>query len=310
MKGIGFLYLLFLSLIVALPISYRANDVVKALKTAEFPAMVMQIPSCYLNENGILSVAGGETPYKEIVSADGFVSIVFNVENKEVNSTKTPLKVELYSDTYVLSVLDQRITNRYTDTFEKGSNFNPVIHSRVVDLVLNISVYFTYVIVVAIICLKILFLSLISALLTKFMFVILGKMKTGFSNILRLNVFASTAVGLAIIIQTLLSIQLSDLILILIQLGYMVAFIKYFRKELESGGIDEFVHKYAPAGTRVRKQEDKERRDLSEYTDGLNSTSNQQARSDGQDEAAHNDYSEPEKHQDKHNNNHPGSFSA
>lgn len=313
MRGIGFLYLLFLSLLAAVPVSYRANDVVQTLKAANFPAMILQIPSCYLNENGILSVADDNYAYKEIVSQNGNVSIVFNVEDRPSVSFNTPMAVELNSDRFVLSVYGQKIAQRYTDSFKSGSNFSPIEQSEVAAMALNFAVYINYPVVVFLLCIKLIFLSFVSAVITKFIFVVLGKMKTGFSNVWRLNIFASSSVALAMTIQAIFRLQLSDIILLLMPLAYMVAFIKSFRSELESGSIEDFVHKYAPHGTRVRKSEANEPKDVSEYTEGLNSTSNQNREESC---LSDDDLSDDEKSQENGNDsnnknkNHPGSFSA
>ena len=53
--------------------------------------------------------------------------------------------------------------------------------------------------------------------------------------------------------------------------------------EIENNGIENFVKKFTPEGTRVRNygsEESNEKKDLSEYTSGLDSTSNRKSSED------------------------------
>ena len=59
---------------------------------------------------------------------------------------------------------------------------------------------------------------------------------------------------------------------------YMILFVRNFRFELEKNGVEEFVRKYTPQGTTIKNYDSEStqtsRRDISDFTDGLDSTTN------------------------------------
>ena len=87
---------------------------------------------------------------------------------------------------------------------------------------------------------------------------------------------------------------------------YMGLFIKVFRSEIERNGIENFVKKFTPEGTRVRNygsENSNEKKDLSEYTSGLDSTSNRQASEDNTDSNSDVNSSADDNRQDNNDSN-------
>lgn len=127
------------------------------------------------------------------------------------------------------------------------------------------------------------FNALVIAVLSKAIFLFVGKMKTSFVNVLRMSSFANTIVGVVLAIEFFINIKLSYGLVCLLPMVYMGLFIKVFRSEIENNGIENFVKKFTPEGTRVRNygsEESNEKKDLSEYTSGLDSTSNRKSSED------------------------------
>lgn len=133
------------------------------------------------------------------------------------------------------------------------------------------------------------FNALVIAVLSKAIFLFVGKMKTSFVNVLRMSSFANTIVGVVLAIEFFINIKVSYGLVCLLPMVYMGLFIKVFRSEIENNGIENFVKKFTPEGTRVRNygsEKSNEKKDLSEYTSGLDSTSNRQSSEDNTDSDA------------------------
>lgn len=77
-------------------------------------------------------------------------------------------------------------------------------------------------------------------------------MKTSFVNVLRMSSFANTIVGVVLAIEFFINIKVSYGLVCLLPMVYMGLFIKVFRSEIENNGIENFVKKFTPEGTRVR----------------------------------------------------------
>ena len=108
-------------------------------------------------------------------------------------------------------------------------------------------------------------------------------MKTSFVNVLRMSSFANTIVGVVLAVEFFVNIRVSYGLVCLLPMIYMGLFIKVFRSEIEKNGIENFVKKFTPEGTKVRnygEQSNASKKDLSEYTSGLDSTSNRHSPSD------------------------------
>ena len=67
-------------------------------------------------------------------------------------------------------------------------------------------------------------------------------------------------------------------LIMLLPMVYMILFVRNFRSELEKNGVEEFVRKYTPQGTTIKNYDSEStqtsRRDISDFTDGLDSTTN------------------------------------
>ncbi len=77
-------------------------------------------------------------------------------------------------------------------------------------------------------------------------------MKTSFVNVLRMSSFANTIVGVVLAIEFFINIKLSVWSGMPVAYGLYGIVYKSLQSEIENNGIENFVKKFTPEGTRVR----------------------------------------------------------
>ncbi len=278
MKGFGLLYLLVLSLILSVPASFKINHVLDLFRSIELPRIVALIPPSYVAEDGSFKPLSEENSYKEIRTTDGMLAVVYNVRDEALSEEAKKAIVLLNSKTITIKAPTQKTVVRYTDLVATGTNFDPLEMSTVADAVFDLAVPFIFAFLIVWFFCILTFNALVMAVLSKFMFVFIGKIKTSFTNTIRLSSFANTIVGVLLLIELVLNVKLPFNIIMLLPLVYMLMFIRNFRTELEKNGVEEFVRRYTPQGTTIKNYDndgkESTRRDISDFTDGLNSTTN------------------------------------
>lgn len=282
LKGMGIAYLLIISLILSVPATFKVNSVLNIFKNIELPSLVASIPPSYLSDSGVLTPKNAADSYKEIKTSKGVLAIVYNVDDKSVASDDNPI-VELNSRSISVKSGGKDTVIAYADLFEKGSDFNPVEAASMVDAVFSVAKTVMYFFITGWFFFILSFNALVIAFLSKAIFLFVGKMKTSFVNVLRMSSFANTIVGVVLAVEFFVNIRVSYGLVCLLPMIYMGLFIKVFRSEIEKNGIENFVKKFTPEGTKVRnygEQSNASKKDLSEYTSGLDSTSNRHSPSD------------------------------
>lgn len=279
LKGMGLAYLLIISLILSIPATFKVNAVLNTFKSIELPSLVASIPPSYLSGDGVLTPKNSTDSYKEIKTSNGMLAIVYNIEDKIDSYNDTPI-VELNSRTISVKSGGKDTVVAYTDLFETGSDFNPVEASSLVDAVFGVAKTVMYFFISGWFFFILSFNTLVIAVLSKAVFLFVGKMKTSFVNVLRMSSFANTIVGVVLVFEFFVNIKISYGLVCLLPMVYMGLFIRVFRTEIEKNGVEGFVRKFTPEGTKVRNygsNETSQKKDLSEYTSGLDSTSNRQS---------------------------------
>ncbi len=278
MKGLGLAYLLCLSFILAIPASFKINHVLDLFRNIELPRIVAMIPPGYIDQNGSFKALNEEQSYKEIFTSDGLLAVVFNVNDIPLSDSAKKAIVELNSKTVTIKAPTQQTVVRYTDLVTTGTSFDPLEVSAVADAVFSIAVPFIFVFLLFWFFCILVFNALVMAVLSKFLFIFVGKIKTSFGNTLRLSSFANTVVGVMLLIELIINVRLPFNLIMLLPLIYMILFIRNFRAELEKHGVDEFVRRFTPQGTTVKNYDQdgkaQTRKDISDFTDGLDSTTN------------------------------------
>lgn len=304
-KGIGLVYLLLISFVLSLPVSYKVNNLIDTFNKIELPNLIAQIPSGYLSKSGQLVCNNKEESFKKIYTRSGILAIIYNVDNqndkddileRQNTTSKNIPFVELNSDYLsVASVTGSVTTIKYTDLFVPGTAFNPADASALVSEVLSVAKNIIYIFMGLWIFSLLIFNSLVLSVLSKFVFFQLGKMNTTFANCLRLSSYASTSLGVLLVAGIYANIAVPFTYLMLVPPVYIILFVNSFRRELQSKGIEEFVKEYTPDGTKVRTYDDsnnvvkeESKKDLSEYLDGLSSTSNKNTQN-SEDDSHNND---------------------
>lgn len=279
MKGLGFLYLLVLCIVLAVPSSIKINSVLNSFKDIELPRLIASIPPSYLTKDGVLIATDPSTGYKELRTTQGVLAIVYNVNDEPLKSSSELPVVELLSQKIVVRSPQKSTVLKYSELVSPDTTFNPLEVSNMVEAVFEVAGAMLFVFLIGWFFCVLVFNALVIAFLSKFLFLLVGKMKTSFANTLRLSSFANTIVGLLLLIELVIDVKISFSLIMLTPLVYMMLFIKSFRQELEAKGLSDFVKNYTPKGTTVKKYDEKgntldPKKDLSDFTDGLNSTSN------------------------------------
>ena len=78
MRGLGLVYMLIISTILAVFATFRFHAVVKIYDSINLPRLILEIPKSYLDENGVFSPLDGTTFYKEIYDDHGNLIILYN----------------------------------------------------------------------------------------------------------------------------------------------------------------------------------------------------------------------------------------
>ena len=278
MKGFGLLYLLALCVILTIPASVKINHVLEIFLGIELPRIVAMIPPSYVAQDGSFRPLSEDNSYKEIFTTDGTLAVVYNVKDQPLSENAQKAIVELNSKTISVKAPTQKTVVKYTDLVTTGTNFDPLETSNVVDAIFGLAVPFVFVFLLCWFFCILVFNSLVMAVLSKFLFVFVGKIKTSFGNTLRLCSFANTIVGILLLVELILNVKLPFNLIMLLPMVYMILFVRNFRSELEKNGVEEFVRKYTPQGTTIKNYDSEStqtsRRDISDFTDGLDSTTN------------------------------------
>ena len=208
LKGMGLAYLFIISLVLSIPATFKVNAVLNTFKSIELPSLVASIPPSYLSDNGVLIPKNSSDAYKEIKTSKGMLAIVYNVEDKNVSSAENPI-VELNSRTIAVKSGGKDTVVAYTDLFEKGSDFNPVEAASLVDAVFGVAKTVMYFFIAGWFFFILAFNALVIAVLSKAIFLFVGKMKTSFVNVLRMSSFANTIVGVVLAIEFFINVKVS-----------------------------------------------------------------------------------------------------
>ncbi len=277
MRGIGLFYLLFLSLVLAVPTSFKIHSMLDSYKTLEMSNLVMQLPKCYISEEGVLTPFEKSESYKEIRTRDGKLVILFNIDDRKYDSSLAPM-VEFNSRSLTVNAPKRSTLMYYTDIVPAQSNFDPPAIAESIDAMLNLSVLILAFLMMCWFYFILLFNAFVMGLICKLLFVLVGKIKTSFLNTVRLCAYANTIVGVIMALEIILNVPLTFNYIMFLPLVYMLMFIMSFRQELERYGVEGFVEKYTPQGTKIKNRgessENKPQRDISDFTDGLDSTTN------------------------------------
>lgn len=277
LKGTGLLYLIFLSALVAIPATFKVNSIINNFKQMELPNLIAKIPPSYLNENGRLICKDEATSYKEIYTSDGLLAILYNVNDEKVDlvNGQKPIVQIASTSLKVTSITGQYNQLNYLDFFVPNSDFNPVEGARLAEAVIDLAKVFVYFFLLVWFFSVLVLNTLLLCVFAKLLFALVGRMNTNFVNTLRLCAYSTTIVAIFILAEFFVQIKLPFSYLMLAPLIYLTLFIKKFRSELNLKGVEDFVKAYAPEGTAVKNyQKPQSKADISEYVDGLDSTSN------------------------------------
>ena len=244
MRGTGFLYLLLISFLFAFPACWRSMGVLQFFKSLELPSLVAQLPSAYLDSNGILSPDNDSDAYKLILSSKGYPAVVFNTEGKILEGQAVDAPVEFLADHVKVHTEKGDAVIEYKGLFETAYEFKPVQAAQAVDEVLGASAKTVWSVIVMWFFILLAGNALLSACIGRFLILFVFRIKLTFLATLRLCAYANTVVALLILAQFFIYLPVSYTVMLILPLLYLSVFSRAFRKELERSGLNAFKKKY------------------------------------------------------------------
>lgn len=254
MKGTGVLYLFVLSVVLAIPAAWRSMGVLEYFKSLEISTLVAQIPSSYLDQHGTLSPNSEDDAYKLIYNSHGVPAVVYNTQGRALEGDALQAPVEFTSQHIRVSTQKGVTEIPYTGFFETGSNFNPVAAADSAEMILNADLKMIWSALVMWFFILLVFNTLVSACLARFMMLFVFRIRMKFISALRLCAFANTIVAVLILAQFYFYLPVSYTIMILMPLLYMAAFSRAFRRELAQSGLEIFKAKYQKMREDARRE--------------------------------------------------------
>ncbi|HAR79456.1 MAG TPA: hypothetical protein DCR21_01370, partial [Succinivibrionaceae bacterium] len=101
-RGLGFFYLLCISIVLSVPASYQVAGILKYFRGLEISSLVSQIPASYLNSQGLLSPNDNPENFKILRNSKNQPAIVYNTENRTLSDDALAAPIELKSDAFII----------------------------------------------------------------------------------------------------------------------------------------------------------------------------------------------------------------
>ncbi len=241
MRGMGLVYLLLLSAVIATPASFKVADVLHYFKSLELYSLVAQIPPSYLNKNGILSPNDDNDSFKILYNSKGQPSIVYNTDNKALDGDALKAPIELNRTAIIMHAKGATQAIPYNSLFEVDSSFSPLSAAQSVDVAFS-SGFTTIWSVVTIWFFSILtFNTFLTAVIGKFLFTILARMNLKFGSCLRFCAFANTIVAVFLLLQYYVNLPLTYTVVAMFPLVYVALVARDYRRKRMQLGNEAFT---------------------------------------------------------------------
>jgi hypothetical protein len=272
MRGIGFVYLLLLSAAIAAPASLQVSEILQRFQSLELATLVGQLPPSYLNEQGRLSPNEASDSYKLLYNSKGKPSIIYNTDDKVLTGEALQAPIELNSQSITLKTQEGSQTIPYNSLFEVDSSFSPLSAAQALDTAFSSSFATIWSVVTIWFLSILLFNTLLTALLSKFLFVILSGISLKFVSFMRFCAFGNTVVAILLLAQYYVNLHISYSVMSMLPLIYTFVVAREYRSKLKELGPDGFAEylkaKLKASGTFTKRSQSSRAKDDDNHGSG------------------------------------------
>lgn len=220
MRGMGFTYLLYLSLFLAIPASYKVYTTAQLFRSYDVPSLVAQIPPSYIDKNGVLSVKDNGPEQLIISNSKGQPVLAYNPGDKALPAGQNNLPLEITSRNLLIRTDMESVAIPWSSIFSTGANFEPYQSARTLDEILNSSPLAFWPAVGVYFFLMLLMNIVFAAAIIKIFFLMSMRVNLLVPQAMRLAVFGSTLCGFLLLLQFYVYVPIPFALQILLPVFY------------------------------------------------------------------------------------------
>ncbi len=228
----GFSYLLILSLILSVPMSFKIKSLFSTFNDMGFSQMVAKLPSSYLDTNGTLHPQDDATNLLYVKNKQGNLFIVYNTNDETLDSSLNPF-FEIRSKYLKLKANDEYLNIPWSAFSTSPMNINSTDASFLLDKVLNSSFLSIFLVIsmwlFLVVAFNALIVGLLSLLALKF---ITPRLKLKYSHTLTCACYSNTLVLLIMTLQFFIYLPISFNMMAIISFSYVVFAGFYANKDI------------------------------------------------------------------------------
>lgn len=226
-RGVGFTYLLCLSLVLAWPATYfKVYDTMQLFKNLQISTYVARIPASYLNSEGVLTPNNPADSLVVIANPQGDPVMVYNTDDQLLEGNLRSVPIELRSRVLIIrsTTTQQEVRLAWSDIYPVNQSFEPYEAASVLDQALNASFFYVWLIVTLYLFCSLALGTLITAAFAMLICLLIFRLGLRYSHCLRLMAYAHTVVALIMLLQFFILIPVSFTFMLLIPLVYVFMF--------------------------------------------------------------------------------------
>ncbi len=232
-RGTGFAYLVFLSLVLALPATFKVYEVVQIFKGYEVSKLVAQIPPSFISASGTLSPKSGAADTAAIRNSRGELVMVYNPTGAPLDADLSSAPLELTAQSLIIRAGGEVNQLPWSSIFSTNADFEPYQAAAALEQVLNSSLLAFWPAVAAYFFSMLAFNTLVTALAAKFLFYFAYRLLLSFGQCLRLMAYANTICALFLVLQFFIYLPISFGLLLVLPLIYAFFFGRDLRRTVE-----------------------------------------------------------------------------
>lgn len=236
LRGLGGSYLLFLSLALAIPASFKVLNILGTFRALDLPHLVTQIPPSYINRNGIMSPNDPSSSFLVINNSHSSPVIIYNPENRSLDNQLGRAPFELQSDGLIIRGTGQSSKVPYQTFVGTDISFEPVATATMLESVLASTFFSIWPMVTLWFFVILWFNTIISGAISRFLVIFFIKLRLDFRATLRLAAFANTSIAILLLLQFYIYFPIPFTIMCLIPILYLVGFCKLIRQQITKLG--------------------------------------------------------------------------
>ena len=238
LRGLGGSYLLALSIALAVPASFKVLGILATFSALNLPALVTQIPPSYINKHGVLSPNDPSLGFRVITNHNHAAVIVYNPENRTLDSELTGAPFELQSDGLVIRGSGQQSKVSYQSFVGTDISFEPMTTASMLETILASGFFSIWPMVTLWFFLILSFNTMLSGLISRILAILFIKLRMDFRAMLRLAAFANTSIALLLLLQFYVYFPIPFAVMCMIPIMYLIWFCRIIRQHMNRIGSE------------------------------------------------------------------------